>query len=197
MTQKQLIINLLTDNYPNSLTLKEITDYIIKKKRIPKKDQHYLPFGIFTTLNELVKSGQRIEIDPVNKGPRVGKMFKYKLPFQLRVHEWMINCFGYDITRDKTERNPRFIEEALELVQACGYTKEDCIKLVDYVFSRPKGEIYQEIGCVMVTLAALANNYQEIIEVCGETELKRIWNEILEIRLKNINKPKNSPLPQQ
>ncbi|WP_235008462.1 hypothetical protein [Candidatus Halocynthiibacter alkanivorans] len=40
--------------------------------------------------------------------------------FQTRIRPWMIACFGEDIWGDKTERNHRFIEEALEPVQSTG-----------------------------------------------------------------------------
>jgi hypothetical protein len=33
-------------------------------------------------------------------------------------------CFGPEISADRVERNHRFLEEALELVQACGAARE-------------------------------------------------------------------------
>jgi len=77
--------------------------------------------------------------------------------FQDRLGYWMHECFGPTISADKVERNDRFIEEALELAQASGYSKDRAHALVDYVFTRPQGEINQEVGGVMVTLAALAS----------------------------------------
>lgn len=44
-------------------------------------------------------------------------------------------CFGPQIAIDKVERNHRFIEEALELIQATGITQEEVYELVDYVFN--------------------------------------------------------------
>ena len=41
--------------------------------------------------------------------------------FQSRVNNWTLACFGHEITGDRLERNHRFIEEALELVQALGW----------------------------------------------------------------------------
>ena len=75
--------------------------------------------------------------------------------FQYRVKPWMDKCFGSTISKDRIERNHRFLEEALELVQACECTAEEAHQLVDYVFSRPIGDKPQEVGGVMVTLAAL------------------------------------------
>lgn len=120
--------------------------------------------------------------------------------FQLKVMHWMLECFGLKIANDKTERNFRFLEEALELVQAGGMTKEQCLALVDYTYSRPVGEIGQEVGGVCVTLAALCNAHHIEINEESERELARILQpEVMnKIRLKQAAKPKNianSPLP--
>jgi hypothetical protein len=110
-------------------------------------------------------------------------------PFQARVKPWLNVCFGEAISNDKVERNHRFLEESLELVQACGCSKEEALQLVDYVYDRPVGELSQEIGGVMVTLAALclANNVN--MHADGEAELARIWTKIDKIRAKQKEKP--------
>ena len=72
--------------------------------------------------------------------------------YQIQVRDWLYACFGEDVATNKLERNHRFLEEALELVQACGATQEDAHKLVDYTFNRPIGEKFQEVGGVMITL---------------------------------------------
>jgi len=117
--------------------------------------------------------------------------------FQVGVAEWLVSCFGKAIATDKIERNHRFIEEALELVQACGGTREDCHMLVDYTFDRPVGEPTQEVGGVMVTLAALcfANNMH--MDQCGPAELARIWKCQDKIREKQLNKPRSGPYPSE
>lgn len=117
-------------------------------------------------------------------------------PFQARVQPWLLECFGELIAGDREERNHRFLEEALELVQSLGCTASEAHQLVDYVFGRPVGEPAQEAGGVMVTLAALclANNLD--MHACGETELARIWTKVEAIRAKQAAKPKHSPLPE-
>lgn len=115
--------------------------------------------------------------------------------FQSRVHVWMLDCFGDRISFDGNERNHRFLEESLELVQALGCTKSEASQLVDYVYDRPKGTPVQEVGGVMVTLAALCSAHHMDMSVCGETEAARIWLKINEIRAKQAAKPKHSPLP--
>jgi hypothetical protein len=115
---------------------------------------------------------------------------------QNRVDEWLIACFGEAIARDKTERNHRFLEEALELVQSLGCSRSEAHQLVDYVFERSIGEPLQETGGVMVTLAALCLANGLDMNDAGEIELKRIWTKVEKIREKQANKPKHSPLPQ-
>lgn len=116
--------------------------------------------------------------------------------FQMRVQPWMMACFGAEISADVVERNHRFLEEALELVQSTGCTASEAHQLVDYVFGREIGETHQEIGGVIVTLAALCLALGEDMHAAGETELARIWTKVEKIRAKQAAKPKHSPLPQ-
>lgn len=115
--------------------------------------------------------------------------------FQARVQPWMMACFGAEISADKVERNHRFFEESAELVQACGMTAGEAHQLVDYVYGRDIGEPSQEVGGVMVTLAALCLAQGMDMHQCGETELARIWTKVEQIRAKQAAKPKHSPLP--
>lgn len=118
--------------------------------------------------------------------------------FQQRIQPWLLECFGPMIASDREERNHRFLEEALELVQSTGCTAIEAHRLVDYVYNRPVGEPAQEVGGCMVTLAALclANNLD--MHQAGETELARINQPdmVVKIRKKQATKPKHSPLPQ-
>jgi len=118
--------------------------------------------------------------------------------FQGRVQPWMMDCFGPTISADRQERNHRFIEEALELIQACGATASEAHQLVDYVFNRPLGEPRQEVGGVMVTLAALCLANGLDMHQAGDIELTRISAPAIrdKIRAKQANKPKHSPLPE-
>jgi NTP pyrophosphatase (non-canonical NTP hydrolase) len=120
------------------------------------------------------------------------------MKYQERVDKWVIECFGWIIRNDKSERNYRFLEEALELVQSLGCSKSEVISLVDYVYNREIGDPLQEVGGVMVTLAALCNTNIIDMEAEAETELERIDHPTIKekIRNKQASKPKNSPLPQ-
>ena len=115
--------------------------------------------------------------------------------FQLRVVDWMMETFSMEVCRDTTERNHRYLEESLELVQAMGCTQAEAHMLVDYVFGRPAGEPEQEVGGAMVTLAALCAAADFSMRECGERELSRCWQNIERIRAKQAGKPRHSPLP--
>lgn len=117
-------------------------------------------------------------------------------PFQARVQPWMLACFGEVIAADREERNHRFLEEALELVQSCGCSASEAHQLVDYVYGRPVGEPAQEVGGVMVTLAALCLANRMDMHLAAEIELARIWTKVEKIRAKQAAKPKHSPLPE-
>ena len=94
--------------------------------------------------------------------------------YQSRVNEWMMTCFGADITNSLEERCLRFFEEAGELCQALGMTEGQARDLVAYTWSRDKGEPSQEVGGVMVTLAAMCHTAGLDMMADGETELARI-----------------------
>lgn len=114
--------------------------------------------------------------------------------FQQRVQPWMQACFGSEIASDRIERNHRFLEEALELVQSLGCTESEAQQLVSYVYRRPVGDPPQEAGGVMVTLAALCLAAGLDMHAAGEGELARVWQKIDKIRAKQAAKPKHSPL---
>lgn len=118
--------------------------------------------------------------------------------FQERVQPWLLECFGAKIAADRVERNHRFLEESLELVQSLGCTVSEARQLVDYVFGRPVGEPSQEVGGAMVTLAALCLASGLDMHEAGEVELARISvpEIVVKIRAKQAAKPKHSPLPE-
>lgn len=121
----------------------------------------------------------------------------YGRNFQWRVVKWVQLAFGSKIARDKVERNHRFLEEALELAQSLNCSRDEAMKLVDYVFDRDIGEPKQEVGGVMVTLAALCAANDMSMDTCGEEELDRVNQPevIQKIRKKQAAKPDFSPLP--
>jgi hypothetical protein len=116
--------------------------------------------------------------------------------YQFRVADWLAACFGRDVAVDRNERLHRFLEEALELAQAGGCTKRDAMLVLDYVFSRPPGDVVDEVGGVMVTLAGLCEASRVDLNEASERELARNWSRTEEIRAKRARKHFGSPLPQ-
>lgn len=110
---------------------------------------------------------------------------------------WLLRCFGDQITYSRTERNQRFLEEALEVVQACGMTETEVKFAVQYVYSRPVGEPSQEVGGVMVCLAGLCLANDIDFQKAALAELARINQpEIIEkIREKQKTKPRFDNVP--
>jgi hypothetical protein len=117
--------------------------------------------------------------------------------FQQRVEPWFRECFSPAVCNDRLERGDRLLEETLELLQSGDYPPERVAVLVDYTWGRPKGEPSQEVGGVMVTLAAYCIAHGLDMSWAAETELFRINSpEVIEkIRAKQAAKPTGSALP--
>ncbi|MFM0163924.1 hypothetical protein PQR39_26355 [Paraburkholderia sediminicola] len=119
------------------------------------------------------------------------------LTFQQRVQPWMLECFGSEIAADMSERCHRLFEESGEACQSKGMTRSEAHQLVDYTWDRPIGGPDQEVGGVMVTLAAFCLAAGIDMHAAGESELARINvpETVAKIRAKQAAKPKHSPLP--
>ena len=136
------------------------------------------------------------------EGERRGMEKAAGASFQARVDPWFRGCFPPAVCNDRLERGDRATEEVLEAFQViCRNEGVDFAErghaLVDYVDGRPVGELEQEIGGIMTTVAALCLAHGIDMHVCGETELARISQpEIVEkIRAKQAAKPTGSALP--
>lgn len=116
---------------------------------------------------------------------------------QVGVNAWMLRCFGAEVAADAVERNFRFLEESLELVQSLGCTQGEAHELVDYVFGRKTGKPEQELGGVGITLAALCNAHQLDMDEHFQDELRRICRpEVMaKIQSKQAAKPRNVRMP--
>ena len=116
--------------------------------------------------------------------------------YQARVVDWMCACFPASVLTDPVERADRLVEEVLELAQTVpGYSADRAQALVDYVWARPVGEPSQEVGGVIVCLAALCHSAGIDMVEAGEAELARVWRKIDVIRAKHAAKPTGSALP--
>lgn len=117
--------------------------------------------------------------------------------FQMDVNKWLIDCFGEETANSIPDRNWRFLEESLELVQSTGCTKGEAHALVDYVFEREVGEPFLELGGVMITLAALCYATHLKFPDAAQQELARITEprKMAAIRAKQASKLAGQPLP--
>jgi|ERR1700685_428 len=87
--------------------------------------------------------------------------------------EWGIRCFGREHVQDRGVRALRFAEEAVELAQACHVTEDKMRELVKVVYSRPRGDTWQEFGGCMVTLSVLGHALNHGLEEAFADEVSR------------------------
>jgi hypothetical protein len=87
---------------------------------------------------------------------------------------WVTRAFGIETMRKPDVRAARVVEEAVELAQAVGVTRETVERIVAYVFSRPAGEPHQEIGGVGLTLLACSSSLRLSADWEEERELRRV-----------------------
>lgn len=118
--------------------------------------------------------------------------------YQSRVNDWMHACFPPEVREDIRERGDRLLEETLELLQAHGYDPERVATLTRYVYGRPVGEPEQELGGVMVTLAAFSETAGLHMDDCAELELERITQPEIMAKIQKKQESKrglHTPLP--
>lgn len=109
--------------------------------------------------------------------------------FQDAVARWVVECFGLKSASDRRERSLRFIEEAIELVQATGLTEAEVRRVAQYVFSRNVGRVADEIGGTIITLAALCEAEDKRLMKCALYTLDSCQERTDAIRVKNMGKP--------
>jgi hypothetical protein len=94
--------------------------------------------------------------------------------FQKRMTDWGIRCFGEEHIFDSKVRALRLVEEAVEFAQAVDAPQDQCAKLIEYVYSRPKGNPDQELGGVGVTVLVAASSRRKDFLSLVEAEVKRV-----------------------
>lgn len=92
---------------------------------------------------------------------------------QWKLIKWAVEMFG-TVALDPKERALRLIEEALEVVQTVGLTREDIIPVLDRTFNRKPGELGNELGGLIMTAEALAEILNIDLQHEAEREYKRI-----------------------
>lgn len=100
-----------------------------------------------------------------------------RLARQRRVKQFVDEAFGPDSVE---QRALRFLEEAIEAFQAASGNQEQGLRLFDYVFNRPVGELSQELGGVGITLLALAETAGLDADAEEQRELRRVLSKPIE-----------------
>lgn len=95
---------------------------------------------------------------------------------QADCYNWVVRVMDHGEVYDVRSRATRFTEEAIELAQAATLPKEDVLRLVEYVYSKPAGDCAQEVGGVTLTLAALCNALKICWSVAAWKENDRCWH---------------------
>lgn len=95
---------------------------------------------------------------------------------QNTVATWVVRCFGSACLFSIHERVSRFIEEACELAQACGFPQGRIAELVEHVYRKPIGEVRQEVGGTQVALEGLAASLSLSVSSAANDEVTRITN---------------------
>ena len=110
---------------------------------------------------------------------------------QERMMAWCRGVFGAMGT-GVHERALRFLEEAVELVQALGMTETQAMRVLRYVYSRSPGEPEQELGGVAVTLNTLADACGLLLGECEENEFRRVQTMPKDVLIKSQRRKANN-----
>lgn len=92
---------------------------------------------------------------------------------QAAIYQWVADTFGAN-TLHTSERAMRFVEEAIELVQAVGLSAVVVHRIVDHVYAKPPGGLAQEIGGCGTTLLALAAAHGVSADDAERAEFERV-----------------------
>lgn len=99
---------------------------------------------------------------------------------QKNIAEWCAAAFGSEQAESLPQRGIRLLEEAAEVAQATTVDLVMAHKMIDYVWSRPSGLLYQELGGVGVTILALANAAGLDADDCEAREVQRVLSKPIE-----------------
>ena len=111
------------------------------------------------------------------------------IEYQEQINNWMVKTFGEKVLMDKKERAHRFAEEAIELLQAVGYTPDELNHMIKYVYGRPKGKVGQEVGGTLHCLASLCTAYRVPMSAYAVKVLRYCEQNGDAIRQKHSQKP--------
>lgn len=111
--------------------------------------------------------------------PHEDEMITEESMIQINVLHWAIKAFG-PTAANRQERAARLVEEAIEVAQACELSSYIVERILQRVYQGEPGELAQELGGVMLTTMALAENASLSVEDCAQTEWRRVLDKPLE-----------------
>ena len=92
---------------------------------------------------------------------------------QEQVRDWVIRCWGEGAV-GVVERVERFFEEAAELTQAEGISRDRLAEIIRHVYDKDPGQPPQEVGGIGTTLLAYCAAKGISADECERRELSRI-----------------------
>ncbi len=90
------------------------------------------------------------------------------------VFNWVERVFGAGIARNVIERATRVLEEAIEVAQAAGVTRETALAVLSRCYGRDVGDVRDEVANLSVTLLALCGTLKVSAETLERDEIERI-----------------------
>lgn len=105
--------------------------------------------------------------------------------------DWAVRCFGSRHVYSTNVRALRLVEEAIEAAQAAGVPESQVLAAVGIVYQRKVGELYQEVGGVMLTAAVLMGIRGLDIDELFDMELRRVLSQPID-HFAQRNKEKNA-----
>ena len=101
-------------------------------------------------------------------------------PIHQIAYDWAVRCFGIDHVQNRQVRALRLVEEAVELCQAVGVQEVMVGQVTKNVYQRPPGDVYQELGGVMMTATVFALSTGVDPDQAFLDELRRVLNKSVE-----------------
>lgn len=140
----------------------------------------YQSFTTFATQREAIAAwNRRASVDAARKAG-MEEAAKGRDARQAKAAAWCAAAFGVEHQSSIPQRGLRMLEEAIEAYQACGCPEDQAHKLVSYVFSRPVGDLSQELGGIGLTVLALAAAAKLNADDAEKKELDRVLAKPLE-----------------
>ena len=92
---------------------------------------------------------------------------------QKRIFDWSVETYGPSAATFD-ERALRFLEEALELAQACGIEEDMVGRLAARVYEQEPGPVFKELGQTALMLEALSECRNTDLDEAANAEFERI-----------------------